>query len=134
MFKGVQLAVDMPLAIRHTNDVGVIQAIVTRSFNQPYANRHLITLRQAGNSRQGRTVVNGLGQRAYLLGAEIDNVPVAGNAHFGKGQNAGPFAGCLMNKAFHNAQVIGLIISAVAELYRSHLEFVVHRSLLVAKN
>ena len=24
MFKGVQLAVDMPLAIRHTNDVGVI--------------------------------------------------------------------------------------------------------------
>ena len=120
--EGVQLAVTGDGAVGLAEDVGIVEPAVRGAFDQADADRHVEFARQRQRLQRRGAVGNRLGQRLDLRPIEVAHVPVAGDAHLGKGEDLDARRGGLARQALDDREVVGLVVGAVVELRRSQLQ------------
>src|ERR1043165_3327181 len=80
----MQLAMHGPTAVRHRDDVGVVQRVAGAALDEAGANGDPMIARELEQLPCRWSVRYGLGERLDLLSREMSHVPVTRQTHLGK--------------------------------------------------
>ena len=103
-------------------DVGVEQPAVVGALDQADADRHVELAGERHRFHGGGAVRDGFGERTELLPTQIAHMPVAGDAHLGKGEDFNTRGSGFERKTLDDGKVVGLVVGAVMELHCPQLE------------
>ncbi len=121
--KTVQLTVTLAAAVRHGDDISVIQVAVISHFHQPGAESDLILCRERHELLRGRAVRHGFCQGFNLVSGQFPQKPVARNAALGKHDDLGAGLLCLRNETANLLEISRFIASGMLELHRGDSYF-----------
>ena len=116
----VQLAMERPCAVRHGDDVAVVQVVIVSALDQAGSDRHPVLRREAQELLRARSIRDRFGETLDLLARELPRVPVAGEAHLWKSDDLDIRSSRFGDEVMHSPEIVRLVTRGVLELDRCY--------------
>jgi hypothetical protein len=117
MLEDMELAVDREGAVRHRDDVRVVDAPVVAALDESRADRHAILAREPEQLLRARTVRHRLGERLERFARQLPYVPVPGEAHLREGDDLDARVGGFAHEMPNATEIVRLVPGSMLELH-----------------